>query len=371
MKLPLRLFLIIICAVMIVCLPFLLTSPSMLHEAEELFLNDVDDEEGETLDFGRVFLPAAAAEEAEDSLVETSDIDLEELLNPEALSIPEEWELPVDFSIPPVPDPDSYSENGYEDRSIRVHLETMDLQESVVHVARIEIASASQFRTATVAGVGSVRTDYMHAIAVPNHAVIAMNGDLFVEQSEGQKKTFEVRMGQIVTYDGKRNKTNNYKDILTVDRNGDFHLFIKSKGLPDYLKKHKGETVNAYTFGPALVVDGEIPKLDTNYAYNPNGRTSRSAIGQTGPLSYVFVIVEARGTTGKGVTHAQLAEIMKGLDCIQAYNLDGGNTAEMILMGPDPEYPLIHVRGDQAAGDYRRHSDIIYFATAVPESERE
>ena len=43
MKLPLRLFLIIICAVMIVCLPFLLTSPSMLHEAEELFLNDVDD----------------------------------------------------------------------------------------------------------------------------------------------------------------------------------------------------------------------------------------------------------------------------------------------------------------------------------------
>ena len=62
---------------------------------------------------------------------------------------------------------------------------------------------------------------------------------------------------------------------------------------------------------------------------------------------------------------------MKGLDCIQAYNLDGGNTAEMILMGPDPEYPLIHVRGDQAAGDYRRHSDIIYFATAVPESERE
>ena len=118
-------------------------------------------------------------------------------------------------------------------------------------------------------------------------------------------------------------------------------------------------------------MDGEIPKLDSQYAYDPNGRTARSAIGQTGPLSYVMVIVEARGNNSKGVTHAQLAEIMKDAGCLQAYNLDGGNTAEMLLMGPDPEYPQIHVRGDQQAGDYRRHSDIIYFATAVPEEERE
>ena len=147
-------------------------------------------------------------------------------------------------------------------------------------------------------------------------------------------------------------------------------MFIRSKGLKEYLSEHKEEIVNAFTFGPALVVDGEIPKLDTQYAYNPNGRTARSAIGQTAPLSYVFVIVEARGKTGKGVTHAQMAEIMRGIGCVQAYNLDGGNTAEMILLGPEPDDPLFHAKGDQTAG-YRSHSDIIYFATAVPAEERQ
>lgn len=370
MKLPVRILLIFLCAVLIIGMPFFISSPSMLHDAEEMMLNNPEeDEEGDILDFGRLFGSSALAEETGEPLIETEDIALEELTNPGQLSIPEAWELPFDFSTPPEPDPDHYTETGYEDRSIRVRVETTEMMDSVVHIAYTEIASASQLRTATVAGVSSIRTNYLQAIAKPNHAVIAMNGDLFVELPE--KKTFEVRMTQVVTYGKKRNRKNNLKDILIIDQKGDFHIFEKSKGIEDYLNDHKSDIANAFTFGPALVIDGQIPKTDTKYAYDPNGRTARSAIGQTGPLSYVFVIVEARGKTGKGVTHAQMAEIMQEIGCIQAYNLDGGNTAEMILMGPDPDNPLVHVRGDQKAGDYRRHSDIIYFATAVPEDERE
>ncbi len=368
MKLPMRVLLIVLCAALIVGMPFFISSPSVLQEAQEIWQNDSEDgEEGETLDFGRLFFSCAFADELDENQILTEEVDLDELLNPPKLSIPEAWELPFDFSIPPVPDPDKYVENGYEDRSIRVRVETKEMMNSKVYIAYIEVASPGQIRTATAGKLSSAHTNYMQAIATPNHAVIAMNGDLYVEQKEAQKKTFEIRMTEIVTYDGKRNKTNNYKDILTIDKNGDFHLFIKSKGLPDYIKAHKGETVNAFTFGPALVVDGEIPKLDSQYAYGPNGHDARSAIGQTGPLSYLFVVVEEN----KGVTHAQLAELMKDLGCVQAYNLDGGNSAEMILMGPDPENPLLHVRGRTGAGDYRRHSDIIYFATAVPEEERE
>ena len=51
---------------------------------------------------------------------------------------------------------------------------------------------------------------------------------------------------------------------------------------------------------------------------------------------------------------------MAELGCQQAYNLDGGNSAEMVF-------------GDQIfkgmpGGDERSLSDIIYFATAVPEA---
>lgn len=369
MKLSVRIFLIVLCAFLIISMPFVISAPLILPEAEGIWKDDTEDDEGgETLDFGRCFFSTAAAEEAAGDHVITEEINPEELINPASLDIPDAWVLPFDFSIPPEPDPDHYTERGYEDRSIRVHVETKEMKESTVHIAYIEIASASQLRTATYKGVGSFMTNLLQPIAIPNHAVIAMNGDLFAELPE--KKSFEIRMMQLVTYKGKRNRTNNLKDILVIDVNGDFHLFIKSKGLKDYYKENKDEIVNAFTFGPALVVDGEIPNLDTNYAYNPNGRTARSAIGQTGHLSYVFVVVEARGKTGKGVSHEQLAEIMQEIGCQQAYNLDGGNTAEMILLGPDPDNPLIHVKGDQQAA-YRSHSDIIYFATAVPENERQ
>ena len=370
MKLPVRILLSVLCAALIICMPFVISSPSILPVQEETTLNDIeDDDEGEELDFGRIFISVSFADEAADEQVITEDIDLEELITPEKLSIPESWALPLDFSIPPEPDPEHFTENGYEDSSIRVRIETREIMDSTVHIAFVEIADASQFRTATAGGVNSVKTNVLQAIAGANHAVIAMNGDLFVENPE--KKTFEVRMKQVVTYKQKRNRTNKLKDVLTVDENGDFHIFIKSAGLSEYISSHKNKTVNAFTFGPALVVDGEIPKLDTQYAYNPNGLDARSAIGQTGPLSYVMVIVEARGNNSKGVTHAQLAEIMKDLGCSQAYNLDGGNTAEILLTGPDSDSPLIHERGDRTAGKYRSHSDIIYFATAVPEEERD
>ena len=81
-----------------------------------------------------------------------------------------------------------------------------------------------------------------------------------------------------------------------------------------------------------------------------------------------MVVVEARGSI-KGVSHEKLAEIMKELGCIQAYNLDGGNSAEMVMPGPDPDKVMFQFRGDQAAKP-RALSDILFFATAVPVEER-
>ena len=73
-----------------------------------------------------------------------------------------------------------------------------------------------------------------------------------------------------------------------------------------------------------------------------------------------------------GVTTPWLAEKLVELGASEAINLDGGNTAEMIVFGPANETGQLSIRhhfsGDQSAGD-RGQKDIIYFATAVPESE--
>jgi len=155
-----------------------------------------------------------------------------------------------------------------------------------------------------------------------------------------------------------RNKSNKLRDILIIDEKGDFHTFIRSQGLDEFLD---GEhtIVNAFTFGPALVKEGELLTTDPEYKYNPNGKEPRAAIGQLGKLSYVMVIAEGRGES-VGVTHQGLADFMYSLGCMEAYNLDGGGSAAMVYNG---EYY------NDLSSSERSLSDMIYFASAVPGDE--
>ena len=377
-----RVLLTVLCVALILSMPFFLSSPIKptpakgSQEREEQIKEQVqnapsEDEDSEVIDFSRLFFSSACAE---DAMPADEEVIVEEIVEGFPFYNPE-WKLPIDFSEAPRPNPDKYTENGYEDNSIRVAVETREMYGITVNIAFVQIADASQLRTAVAGDTQNSRVDSLVSIAKDEkvNTVIAMNGDLYTQLPE--KKTFEVRMGETI-----RAKTNNVKDILVIDDLGDFHLFVRSQGLhkddnPYYIKQIKEEgrkIVNALTFGPALVKDGEMidQKTNSEYSYAPNYRNPRSAIGQTGKLSYVMVVVSGiRGTKDSGATFAELAQIMYDLGCLQAYNLDGGNTAEMIMFGPEGmggelKYDFA---GDLAAGD-RGIKDIIYFATAVPES---
>ena len=380
-----RVILTILCVALILCMPMFLTSPNRMtprkgsqewekHIEEQVENAVTEDDDSEVIDlddlFGFLFVSTAFAEE---SVPPDDEVMIERLDDDGSLYINPEWNLPIDFSVPPKPNPANYTKNGYEDQSIRVNVEKREINGMTVDVAFITIADASQLRTAVAGDAQNSRTDSLQSIAGKVNPVIAMNGDLYTQLPE--KKTFEVRMGEAI-----RAKTNNMKDILLIDNFGDFHLSIRSEGLhkndkPSLtakLKEDGRKIINAFTFGPALVKDGEIvdqTKNEKEYSYAPKYKNPRSAIGQTGPLSYVMVIVEGRGESA-GATFRELAQIMYDLGCTQAYNLDGGNTAEMIMFGPDGnsgEYKY-DFEGDQTAGD-RGIKDIIYFATAVPETE--
>ena len=364
MKLPIRVFLAMMCAALIVSIPFFLSSPTMLPEAqEELVDRQKDDDDGVELDFGRLLIPAAMAEET---------LIAEDLAEQGKLSIPDEWRLPADFTLSPAPDPNHYTPDGYEDKSIRVRIEQKEMYNSKVNVAFVEIADASQLRTATAGPLSAKKAHYVETIARNNNAVIAMNGDDYIKTDNSKEKSFEVRMTQVVTQDHKRNKAYKLYDTLVIDNKGDFHLFPLSEGLMDYVSQSKDVIVQALTFGPSLVIDGKIQDIEKRKSvYAGTHKNPRSAIGQSGPLSYVMVVVEAKKRgDGTGVTHAELAQIMFELGCTQAFNLDGGNSAEMVMPGPDPDNAFFSCKGDNSA-NVRPQSDIIFFATAVPEEERE
>ena len=342
MKLPLRILLVLLCAAIILAMPFVISSPNMLNDIKMELMNNGEEE----IDFGRLFIPSAMAEDELE----------EETLDEDEFSSHPEWALPFDFTVPPEPKAGQYTENGYGDESIRVKIEHQEMDDGTkMHVAYIRIADASQLRTGVVnpEKLGSSKTTSVSALAKKYNAVIAINGDNYVDNPT--KTSFEYRMTQKI-----RSKTNRYKDILVIDDQGDFHLFVKSKGIkefPNELKKMNRKLVNAFTFGPALVIDGELVEIDKEYGYNPHGREPRTAIGQLGTLNYVFVVIEAKDRSGSsGFSQTRLGEFMYELGCRQAFNLDGGNSAEMVF-------------GDQIikgmpGGDERGLSDIIYFASA-------
>ncbi len=356
MKMPARILLILLCAVMIAVLPFTVSSPNMLNDVKMELMNDEGDED--EIDFGRLLFSAAMAEEAAaEDLTDSDELEVTELNEDEFFPHPE-WALPLDFTPGQVPNEELYTENGYEDETIRVKLEEQSMDDGTkIYIAYVQISDPSQLRTgvANPQKPASTRAKTVGTMAKNYNAVIALNGDNYTDKPD--KTTFEYRMTQKI-----RSKSNKQKDILIIDDQGDFHLFIKSQGLkefPNELKNAGKKLVNAFTFGPALVKDGELLELNKNYGYNPGGREPRAAIGQMGPLSYVLVIVQAKDRDGKtGMSQGKLAEFMHELGCVQAFNLDGGNSAEMV-------FGKKTIKG-MPGGDERTLSDIIYFATMQP-----
>lgn len=311
-------------ALMLLALPFLVPSGSMLSDYQEQWMDMLWEEDA----LLRLLIPTANAEEAPAS-------------------------LPIDFTPGMTPNPDAYTEEGYEDESITVALETREEEGVVWRIARIRIQDPSQLRTG-IAGskVTSDKTTLVSSMARKYHAVVAFSGDYYTDNPA--KTSFEYRMGVRI-----RNQRNNIKDILIIDQNGDFHTFIKSDADKMNAFNASGlEIVNAFTFGPALVSEGNLVTCDMGYGYNPDGMEPRMAIGQLGPLEYVVVLAEGRNKKSEGVDHQTLANFMFDLGCLEAYNLDGGNTATFVWNGG-------YYQTSRTDTNARPQSDCIYFATTV------
>ncbi len=329
-----RFLFLLLSLIFILSLPFLIPSGAMLDSERMNLFEQMDD------DF----------EDWDDSSLRLID-----LLIPGARAEQSIKPLPIDFSGGRKPLFDSFSPEGYEDDSIRLLLETFDVDHVVWRVARVRISHPSQLRTGLAGAPGSNRVALISNMAKKNNAIIAINANYL--SNDPVKTSFEYRMGERI-----RAKLNRTKDLLIIDENADFHLFVKSVKEEVKAFTDTGHMiVNAFTFGPALVKDGVLLELDPKYGYNPHGKEPRMAIGQTGPLEYVLVLAEGRTGDSEGVTQQELAEYMLELGCLQAFNLDGGNSATMVFN--DNFYQR------KSFSNERAQSDMIYFATLAGESE--
>ena len=149
MKLAVRILLSVLCAAMVLAIPFTVSAPNLLEDAkwEMIEVLDAGEEEG----LLRLLFPVACAEE---------DVS---------------YSLPVDNSPGMVPNPALFTEDGYEDDSIRVQMETREEQNGLLwRIAWVEIASPTQLRTGYEGkNVKSDKTELVSVMAQKYNAVVA------------------------------------------------------------------------------------------------------------------------------------------------------------------------------------------------------
>lgn len=108
------------------------------------------------------------------------------------------------------------------------------------------------------------------------------------------------------------------------------------------LKKWKVQT--AVGGGPVLVQDGQI-KITNNEELKFAGKAindqhPRTMMGYTKDHQMIIMVVEGRNPgVAEGANLIQAANLMVGLGCIEALNLDGGGSSCMLINGKETIHP--------------------------------
>ena len=219
--------------------------------------------------------------------------------------------------------------------------------------AEVFVADGSQFRRKLAEDTyGSAVQKAASQLSNEANAVIAMNGDFYKFRTEG-----------VTVYNRELFRFKPYKlELCHVDTNGDLKFtYAGELEDEDMARKYVKENDILFTlaFGPVLVADGVKRDTSGNYLLGQvHENYSRSAIGQLGEHHYLMMNLNY-GYNTQGATITETANIMYDKGCRQAYALDGGQTAEIVI--DNKVYNAIDY------GNERIVSDIIYFATALPE----
>ena len=222
--------------------------------------------------------------------------------------------------------------------------------------AEVKVAHGSQLRRKLAEDSYSSSVQlYASDMANASNAVVAMNGDFYAFRDLGitayQRKLYRNNPAQV--------------DSCFFTASGDM-LFSRAGELMGEGEAERfiqeNDVLFAVAFGPVLVDNGELQYCSAYPIGEINTEYSRSCIAMTDSLHYLLMTINHTPDGRPRATINELARIIYSKNVWKAYTLDGGQTAEIIMMGG----PINHVD----FGEERAVSDIIYFATAIPEEVR-
>ena len=240
----------------------------------------------------------------------------------------------------------------YYDETILVIAWKEIVNECVYTVAEVKVAHPSQFRRFLAGGeFGSDKQYRTTEMAASVNAVVASSGDFYAYR----------KYGAVVYESTLRRFEGENVDTCYITEDGDMLFTYRNqlKTEADAEKFIKDNKVRfSLAFGPVLVDGGEI-KVPADYILGEvNGTYSRAAICQWDKLHYLIVNTSQEQSYWHRHKVRAFAEFIRDLGCNTAYALDGGQTTAIVMNDELVTLPDYKTQ--------RRISDIIYFATALP-----
>jgi exopolysaccharide biosynthesis protein len=229
------------------------------------------------------------------------------------------------------------TDNAYKSANIDVTVTMVQENGATYYLADIYLTDLKYFKTAFAHDEFDNGAQSTRAIAKKNNAIVAINGD-YCSYNKGP-----------VLRNGVLYRDQNYHDALVLYDDGTMETYTKDEF--DMEVARNQDAYQIWTFGPMLL-DGGQPMTEFNSSLgklNP-----RTAVGYYEPGHYCFIVVDGRqGDYSKGMTFADLSQLFYELGCKAAFNLDGGQTSEMVFMDKFANRPY---NGGRAV------SDILYIA---------
>ena len=249
----------------------------------------------------------------------------------------------------------------YEDSIVRYYLDdsifAITWQEvhdgSIYTFSEVKVSHPSQFRRHLAGGEYGSDMQYLTTeMAAEVNAVVASAGDFYRFRDFGA-----------VVYQGQAKRVEGtYAETCYIDANGDMHFtyggdVLTVEDVQQFVDERNIQF--SLAFGPILVDNYEVVPHTWYGVGEINEEYARAALLQMDTLHYIVVTANTDGVTTFIPTVAKFQEVVAATGCRHAYSLDGGQTATIVMNDELVNRPVY--------GQQRKISDIIYFATAVPE----
>lgn len=245
---------------------------------------------------------------------------------------------------PPIPDGLSVQ---YQDDTLAIALTTLRQWDTQIYVADVWCDPARLATAFAQNTYGRNIKQTTSSMAAEHGAVLAINGDYYGFRRAG----YVIRNG--VLYRSAAASATQ-QDLVIY---GDGRMEIIREGEITAEQLLADGAVQVFSFGPALVENGEVSVAEGQEVAQSKISNPRTAVGIAADGHYVIAVSDGRTDESAGLTLYQLAQLLVQRGCVTAYNLDGGGSSTLVFNGQ-----LINTPTDGRSSGERKVSDIVYFA---------